>query len=479
MVPTGDLFLLGLHGESVYLKGLLDKINCQADMEHIGEYKSASETLTRTAPSPEAAEMSNWLFDSLYEEIVKGIAASRQMTEERVREVIDIGAFTAESGLEAKLIDAVEHRQAFLRDVTERYGPTAKIVKHYGRDKGPEIDTSSPFGFFSFFNELMQGVQPSFKPAVAVVYAEGLIIPGRSQESLFGGNVMGSTTLRAALDKARKDDSIKAVVLRIDSPGGSATASEIIYDAGRRVAEDKPFIVSMGNVAGSGGYYIAAGAHTIFAEPMTITGSIGVVGGKVVTKGLWDKLGVTSSEYNRGANADMLASNRPFTDAQRQRIRDWMSSIYATFTERVTTGRGDRLAEPIEKIARGRVFTGAQAVRNGLVDKLGGLDDAIRFAAGEAKIGDYDVRVLPKPKTFIDLLMEGFGMGGGDDDEVSTKLQPLGSASPLLQNLWPLLRQADPQRAAALARMLLRIELLRSGPGGAVLTVMPGELLIR
>ena len=476
VVPTGDVFLTGLYSEMLYYKGLLDKLNCRMDMEHIGEYKGAAEPFTRTGPSDEAKEMQNWLLDSLYGQIVKGIAESRRLSEDRVREIIDDGPYTAEGAKAAGLIDAVEHRQRFVDGMRERYGGRIEIARNYGKGKGPEIDFSSPFGLFKFFSEVMQGATAQTKDAIAVIYAEGIIVTGRSQQALFGGTVLGSTTMRAVLEKAGRDPSIKAVVMRIDSPGGSAIASEIIHDAASRLARKKPLIVSMGNVAGSGGYYIAAGAHTIFAEPSTITGSIGVVGGKLVTNGVWSLFGLTSYEYTRGRNADLLNTNRPFTDDQRKHIRDWMTSIYTTFTKRVSDGRGERLKAPIEKIARGRVFTGEQAVENGLVDRLGGLDDAIQFAAREARIVDYDVRVLPKPKTLLDLLMQGFGMGQDDDETLVTPGRPFGADSALMQAVLPLLRQVDPTRAAAIGRMFLRIEMLRQ-PG--VLAVMPTEYLFQ
>ena len=159
MVPTSDLHLIGLHGESVYLKGTLDKLNCQADMEHIGEYKSAAETFTRIGPSPEAEEMQNWLFDSLYGQVVKGIAESRRMTEDQIRQRIDEGPYTADTALKAKLIDAVQHRQDFVADVKKRYGPNAEIAVNYKRSKGPDVDLSSPFGIFKLFGDMMGAAQ--------------------------------------------------------------------------------------------------------------------------------------------------------------------------------------------------------------------------------------------------------------------------------------------------------------------------------
>src|SRR5581483_1678878 len=205
---------------------------------------------------------------------------------------------------------------------------------------------------------------------------------------------------------ASRDDSIKAVVLRIDSPGGSATASEIILDATQRLKAKKPLVVSMGNVAGSGGYYVACGSDTIFADDSTITGSIGVVGGKFATTEMWKKIGVTWKPYQRGKNASMLSSAATFTPEQREKMQTWMNDIYGVFKGHVTAIRGSRLKKPIDDIAGGRVYTGKQALDLGLVDKLGTLQDAVAYAADQAKLTDYDLRTVPEPKNLLQQLVE-------------------------------------------------------------------------
>ena len=201
-------------------------------------------------------------------------------------------------------------------------------------------------------------------------------------------------------------------MLRVDSPGGSALASEIILDATRRVKSKKPFTVSMGNVAGSGGYYVACGADTIFADAATITGSIGVVSGKLATGGLYEQLGVSFKSYRRGQNAGMLASGEVFSPGERLKMRSYMDEIYGVFKSHVTAVRGNRLKKPIDDIAGGRVYTGKQALELGLVDRLGTLHDAIKYVAEQAKLTDYELRVIPKPKNFLEQLMED----GSDND---------------------------------------------------------------
>jgi protease-4 len=316
--------------------------------------------------------------------------------------------------------------------------------------------------------------------SVAIVYVEGPITQGESPESLFGGESgAGSTSIRRALEKAGGDDSVKALVLRVDSPGGSALASEIIWKATQEVARKKPFIVSMGNVAGSGGYYVSCGAHTIFADDTTITASIGVVGGKLVTSGLWNWAGVNWVPHQRGKNADLLSSAKKWDEQQRQRIRKWMDDVYTVFKSRVVAGREKKLAKPIEEMAGGRVYTGKQALDLGLVDKIGGLDDAVKFAAAQANLGDYEVRVIPKSKNLLEMFMEAFTGKQEDEDQFSLSASTrtlLQADSPLMQSVLPLLQQLDPQRTQAVWRTLMRLELIhREG----VITMMPEELIIR
>ncbi|MFQ5489497.1 MAG: S49 family peptidase, partial [Phycisphaerae bacterium] len=262
-------------------------------------------------------------------------------------------------------------------------------------------------------------------------------------------------------------------------PGVSALASEIILDATKRIAAKKPLIVSMGNVAGSGGYYVACGSHAIFADPTTITASIGVLGGKLVTTGMWTKVGVTWHEYQRGQNAGINGTGSRYDDRERAKIKTYMKDIYEIFKGHVVACRGDKLTKPIGQIAGGRVFTGSQALELGLVDKLGGLNDAIKYAAAEAKVGDYEIRIIPRPKEPLEMLMEMMGQGPDDEDDVTTatpRPRLFAPGSPLFQAVLPMLQQLEPTRLGAMLRTLQRLELLQTE---SVLTMMPEEILIR
>ena len=408
VVPTADLWITGLFGESPYLRGLLDKLGVKPEFLTCGSYKSAAEIFLREGPSPEAEAMQNWLLDGLFDTSVSLIARGRKVEVGQVRQWIDGGPYTAEKARAAGLIDAVEHRQDFENLLKSKYGQDVVFDKKFGQKQQPSLDLSSPFAILKLWGELLgqgQKKAPS-KDAVGVVYVDGPITLGGGQASMLGGAAATSSKIRKALDEAARDNTIKAVVLRVNSPGGSAVASEIILDATRRVKARKPFIVSMGDVAGSGGYYVACASDLIYADEATITASIGVVGGKLATAEMWKKIGVSFKSYKRGENAGLLGSGDPFTDSEREKMQDWMNDVYEVFKGHVRAIRGNRLKKPLDELAGGRVFTGRQALDLGLVDKIGGLGEAIAHVAGEAKLTDYDVRTVPAPKNFLEQLIE-------------------------------------------------------------------------
>ncbi len=477
VVPTGDLEVTGLYGESPYLRGLLDLLGVKPDFLTCGSYKSAAEIFMRSGPSPEAEKMQNWLFDSIYDTQVNLIARGRGVDAAKVKAWIDGGPYTAEKARAAGLIDAVEHRQEFEARLKARYGKDVVFSKDYGEKKPPKINLDNPFAIFKLFEEMFGPPKKSRpgKKAVAVVYVDGAITIGGGSASLFDERGAHAVELRRALDKAANDDSIKAVVLRVDSPGGSAVASEIILDATRRVKAKKPFVVSMGDVAGSGGYYVACAADTIFADASTLTGSIGVVSGKLATGDMFKKVGITFKAYQRGANAGMLASADVFTKEERARMQAYMDEIYEVFKGHVVAIRGKKLKKPIDDLAGGRVYTGKQALDLGLVDRLGTLEDAIAHVAREAKLTDYDVRVVPEAKNFVEKLLEELS---GEKEEEGKGLDALSSAArpslSLVDLALPHLKGLDPARLAAVKQALGRLELIRQE---GVVLMMP-EIVI-
>lgn len=478
VAPQSALWLIGFYGESPYFKGLLDKVGVQGDFLHMGDYKSAAEMLTRTGPSEPAEENLNWLYDSWYDSLVGMIAESRGKTPEQVRKILDQGPYMAEQAMEMGLIDAVETQDEFLAHMKRDVEGSVKIDNRYGQEAGPEINFANPFAFFSVLSELFKTPETSHKDAVGLVYVTGAILPGYGQRSLFAavdGAYSGS--IRKALQKAANDASVKAVVMRIDSPGGSAEASEVILNATRQVQGKKPLIVSMGDVAGSGGYYIACKADAIFADEATVTASIGVVGGKLITSDLWDKLGVNWVGHKRGANADLFSSSRAFDESQRKVLGDYMEKVYEVFKGHVVEGRGDKLKKPIDEMAGGRVYTGKQALDLGLVDRIGGLKEAIDYAAEKASIEDFEVRVIPEPTDLItQLLGESAGQGERPTDiSLSGGIGSLAS-HPTLAPLLDLLRRTDPEKARVIRHALQRIDLI--GREGVIMMV-PFDAMIR
>lgn len=478
IVPTGGINLIGLHLEQTYLKGLLDKIGVTADIEHVGAYKGAGEPFTRTGPSEEAKEMTDWLVNDLFDQMVQQIAEDRQIQPDQVRELIDKGPFTAEAAKKAKLVDEIGYPEEFMKTLKERYGSNVEIVHNYGERQLPEVDLSSPFGLFKFFGEVMSKTKVATKPQIAVVYVDGMIVTGKPEEGFFGGEgSVGSTSMRRLLARVRTDKQIKGVVLRVNSPGGSAVASDIIWHATQSLGE-KPFVVSMGNVAASGGYYVAAGASKIYADPGTITGSIGVVGGKLVTTGLWNWIGITFHETSRGKNADLYSTSQPFSEDQREIVRKYMQEVYGSFKNRVTEGRKDKLKGDIETLAGGRVYTGRQAQAKGLVDQLGGLQDAIKFAASEANVSNYEIVQLPEPKNFLELFIKSLSGEEMDEDGESVQVKHSGwlTGNPTVTELTTTLAKIDPAKARAVLSMLRRLEMLSQE---SALLVMPDAFIVR
>lgn len=462
MVPTGYMFINGLYGEQIFLRGLLDKLGVEPDYLTCGDYKSAGEMFMRNEPSEEAARMYNWLYDGIWGNTVDSIAKGRSVSKEKVQNWVDEGVYTAERAVKEGIIDVVEHHHEFEARLKKSYGENLRFNRRYGRKAGNQIDLSSPFGLMNFYAELLAPSTPrkSTKPGVGIVYLEGSILPGSSGGNPFLADAAAfSDTIRKALDEAADDDAIKAVVFRVNSPGGSAVASEIILNAAKRVAAKKPLIVSMGDVAASGGYYVACGTDTIFAENSTVTGSIGVVSGKFATTKMWDKLGINFSPIKRGKNAGILSSAGVFSDSERSAMQGFMDEVYEVFKGHVTNIRGKRLKKPIDEIAGGRVYTGRQALELGLVDRIGGLNEAIALAADKASLKTgYDVRVVPRPKNFMELLMGD--LNGPKDDGRHLRVGQLTLPS-ALEAAIPLLNGLDATRVNAIKHALLQLTVLQ------------------
>ncbi|HWB53132.1 MAG TPA: signal peptide peptidase SppA, partial [Tepidisphaeraceae bacterium] len=421
-----------------------------ADYVQIGQYKGADEAFTRTSPSPEFGGELNKLADSLYGELVDSIAVRRKIPPAQVRSAIDQSLIEADQAKSDHLVDHLVNEDGLRNLITKQVGAKVDLIHHYGEEDRGTFDADNPWSFFSL---LMKRPAAPSGPTVAVVYADGVIIDGQSEESLFGSNAVGSGDIRRAMRMVERDDNIKAVVLRINSPGGSALASEAMWQAVHRVAKEKPLIVSVGSMAASGGYYLASAANTIYADPTAIVGSIGVVGGKFVISGLFSKIGLSADMISRGKNADLFDPTQPFTPEQKKMVTTWMEHTYKLFTRRVMSTRKNIV--DIDKVARGRVFLAAQAEKLGLIDKIGGLDAAISAAATRAgmKEGEYEVQTVPGPKSLAEFLM-------GDQDTLS----PISSSAPAILRLMPSTIRDAVLRQLALANACQREPIMLVAP---------------
>ena len=456
IMPGGEMMLPGVGLETTFIKGLLDKLGVQADYVQIGEYKGADEEFTRTTPSPELRGELNKLTDALYGQVIDGISLNRNLSRDAVKATIDESILTAEAAKDRGFVDHLVDEDGLRDLVKSEIGEKVQWDRDYDAPTRDDVDLSSPFALFSL---MMKKPVESDKPAVALVFADGVIVDGDSGTSLTEGSTIGSDEIRKAMRIAGRDENIKAVVVRINSPGGSALASEAMWQAVRRVAKDKPVVISVGSMAASGGYYLASAGDKIYADPAAIIGSIGVVGGKFVTKDLYDKLGLTTESFDRGRNADLFSSNTPFSDRQRRMVTNWMRQTYDQFTQRVMTTRQGKIKD-IDQVARGRIFVAGQAKDLGMIDEIGGLDKALAYSADQAdlKPEQYDVRVIPAPKTLVDFI-------NGSTEDAATPFRPHVELSPT-----SLLKALPAGLRATLGEELQMLQLLQKRP---VILAMP------
>lgn len=401
MPESATLILLGLRAEVSFYKNLFDWLDVKPDVLRVGEYKSAAEPYTRTEMSPAFREEMEAILDNYFGQILDMISKSRGLSAEKVEAAINAGPYMAVDAKKLGLIDHTAYEDQLPDLITGGNSKTeVRVIKKYAK-KRLDTNFSGIAGLIKLM-DLLAGIDSSKRmgsgPRIAVIYATGAIMSGSSsQGGLLGAHVLGSDTFIKAVKKATEDDQVKAIVLRVDSPGGSALASDLMWRSLEKAG--KPIVVSMGDVAASGGYYISMGANRIFAEPGTLTGSIGVVGGKLAIKGLYNKIGITTSVISRGSNSGTFSPMTGFTETERAAVTKLLYAVYKQFTEKAATGRKMEY-DTLEKLARGRVYTGEMALKIGLVDQLGTLDDAIEHARKLGKIEDgvkFDKLILPRP----------------------------------------------------------------------------------
>jgi protease IV len=362
--PGGGLAMLGVGIETTFIRGTLDRLGIEPQLEQRHEFKNAADVITRTEFTEAHRSALDRVAESVFDDALSAIAADRGMSGERVRELADTGPRTAPEARDVGLVDKLGYRDEVLAAVRSRVGDDAQLLfaDRWRKRARP-----------------VAAIRHRRGGHVALVEARGAIISGRARRPVMSRQAR-SDTIAAALRTAAKDDQFKAVVLHVNSPGGSAVASEVIWREVVRVRDaGKPVIVSMGDVAASGGYYIACPADMIVALPSTLTGSIGVFGGKAVVREMLDRIGLTTGSVEHGSRALMFSLRRGFSDDERQRLATTIDAIYDDFVAKVAHGRSKPVDE-IESVARGRVWTGSDALRIGLIDELGGLRDALRIA---------------------------------------------------------------------------------------------------
>jgi protease-4 len=392
--PVGAMEFKGLSTERLYLKDFQEKTGVKMEVIRLGKYKSAVEPYLENEMSENNREQISVYLNGLWTEIKSEISQSRNISTEELNTIADdLLARTPKMAKEVKLVDRIAYRDEYENDLRAAIGI----------DSDENINTISIGDYANYAANKNRGKLS--KDKIAVIYAEGQIIYGEGNESFVGQGTMG-----ASLKKAREDDKVKAIVLRINSPGGSALASELIWREIELTKKVKPVVVSMGDVAASGGYYIACNADKIFAEATTITGSIGVFGTLPNLKELADNMGINAEQVKTNKNAVTYSFFEPLSEEQRAYIKEGINDIYELFTQRVADGRAGLTQDDVKAIAQGRVWTGTDALNNGLVDELGGLDDALKYAAKLAEIENYRIKELPVFEKSLEELIQGFGL---------------------------------------------------------------------
>lgn len=448
LMPEGNVTLTGIYSENLYYKDLFENLGITVDVVHIGDFKSAGETFYRNGPSEPAARQTEELYDAIYQQLLTHISSGRGVERGALVEFVNSGFRTPEQAKELGLIDALLYRTDFITTIRAHYGEDTKFDREYELPDtdGPKMDSLLDLFSLMFSSSKSKRFRSDY---LAVVTLDGDITDA------------SIAPVRTEILKAARNEKCKGMVLRINSPGGSALASEVLWEATDEFSSTgKPWVASMGGVAASGGYYVSAGAPLIFAEEGTITGSIGVVGMKFALGGAMEKLGIHSHEFKRGTHADLMNTNRPFSDEERKLVRDSMLDIYDTFKQRIVDGRGDRIQGDLEALAGGRIYSGTHALKVGLIDKIGGLQDAITHIAKLAELDEPAVYLLPEPSAPFSGLFSSPPAADEDGEFIraASKAPAPGSLLREFLSFNPAFRILDPFKQAALLETAIRLE---------------------
>ena len=422
LTPEGVLDVKGLRAEVSFYKDTLQKLGVAAELHQIGKYKAAAEPWVRSSMSDAFREVLNSMLDEVYGQFLEAVGASRGKSVEELAAILDNGPFTPREALEAGLVDDLYYEDEFFDALRQQLG----------------LEDLERIKFSRYRNVSLASLGLSGEHRIAIVYAIGSILRGSNEtEPFLGANILGSDSFSRTLRQVKDDDSIEAVVVRIDSPGGDAIASDQMWREMNRLGKEKPLIISMSDLAASGGYYIAMTGAPIVAYPGTMTGSIGIFYGKLNLRGLYDKIGVSKEILTRGKFAAIDSDYRGYSAAERDKLRQELEVFYRNFVQKVADARG-REWDEIDQIAQGRVWVGSQAAANGLVDELGGLDRAIEMAKEAAGLETTEKVTLvtyPTPKKLIDVLLDPsrFAIRSPAVDQLRPYLSGIDSWPALLQ----------------------------------------------
>lgn len=423
--PSGDVGLTGIIMESPFVKGTLSKLGVNFHGDHRYEYKNALNFFTETKYTGPHKEAMTAIMNSWWNQMKDGVCQARQIAPEKFQAVVDAGPYLGKEAVDANLVDGIAYRDEVYGKVKSQAGEGAELLyldKYLSRAGHPHDHGKT----------------------IALIYGVGGVTRGKSDyDPVQGSESMGSETVASAIRAAVADKAVKAILFRVDSPGGSYVASDTIWrEVVRARQAGKPVIVSMGNLAGSGGYFVAMAADKIVAEPGTITASIGVLGGKMLTSGLWDKVGLTWDEVHGGANATMFTGTHDYTPAEWGRFQAWLDRVYVDFTGKVAAGR-NLPKEKVLEIAKGRIWSGQDAKNLGLVDELGGYNTALSLAKKAAGIPDSDeVKIVtyPRPKPLWEAVLDRNSAENSDKEAMGQTLVRI------LQDVQPVARQLNAAR---------------------------------
>ena len=451
LFPEGEVLFNGIQLQGVYFKRLLDNLHLKADVIHIGDYKSAGEPFYLDGPSKESSTQTQTLLDNIADQLKSSLHEYRKIKISKINDLVNRALLSAKEAKKEGLVDELAYHKNFVDALKKEFGENSIFNSKYAVPKKKQLQFNNIMDIFAIFNELSAPPKVDNTDKISLTVIEGSI------------NGQMAEPLRKHILHSAKNKTVKAMVVRVNSPGGSALASEVICQALKEFkATGKPLIISMGDVAASGGYYVATPGDSIYAENLTITGSIGVVGGKIIIGDLMDKIGISFHNYKKGKHADLMGSLKPFSKEERVILEAAFQRVYSTFKRRIEEGRGNKIKGDLEKIAGGRVYTGNDALALGLVDKIGGLRDAISDTVNRAKLKRYKIVMFPKEVKVWDLLSKELREKTNDEYVYSSE-KP--SIKALLKNDYidkqlSILKAVNPKLENTLKNFLINLQLM-------------------